>query len=188
MNHQQERSWPPLPGSYCIGGEPGLDAVALVSLRSAVGPLHLRLPVLAASMVIKRKLPASWLEVDFDTSAVRSSAPLPLRRALDVRLAEAMNAVRLETFAVQQVAEGRLRGHADLYAGGEVTEISLDISVVELAPTSMRIAVRARVPRAALGLDGLGRAAQLSAPWARIVIALHATAEARVETKPGAVA
>jgi hypothetical protein len=166
----------PEPGTYLAGATTGdhLDAVALASLMTAAGPLHVRLPVLAAAVVIDLDLRGSWLQVDLDADRVRTSVPKPFGATLDRRLGEALGAVRLETFASEELHDGRFRAHADLYAADGVSEISLDARLVEVTTGSLRLALEGRIPRGALGLD-LGRFGRLAASSVRLVIALHAT-------------
>lgn len=165
----------PGPGTYRAGHATGehLDAVALVSLRTAAGPVHLRTPVLAASVCVQPDLRSSWLEVDLHAAAVRSSLPQPVRRMVDPRIGRALGAVRLETFALQETGANRFRAHTDLYAAGGVTEVVLDVRLVEVGASSLRLLAEARLPRTALGLD---LPTGVASATARLSLALHAAA------------
>lgn len=157
-----------------VAGPAGVpNAVAVAVLRTPVGALHLRLPVLSAALVVGTALDDSWLEIDLDGRSVTSSTPPPLRRAVDARLGQALETVRLETFALADSGNGRLRAYADLYAAGRTSEVAVDLRVVENRDHSVRLAVDARFPRPALGL---GNGGGLAGRTVRLVAALHATA------------
>jgi hypothetical protein len=90
---------------------------------------------------------------------------------VDAHIRRELDAVRLETFALQAVGQHRLRGHADLYAAGGVTEVALDLRLVESSPGRVRVAAQGRFPRGALGLRRLGPVATGAV---RFVLAVHA--------------
>lgn len=161
----------PAPGSYLAGTGHTLDAVAQISGLTAAGPVHLRLPVLSAALIVTEQLRGSWFEADLDVAAATCSLPWPLGRSVERLVATGTPELRLETFALEKLADGRFRVQADLWTSGDADEVTLDARLVEVGPGSVRLVLSGRLPTATFG-PVFGRL--LLRPL-RMLLAVHAS-------------